>query len=131
MLQADKLRLLSRTGQSSGSARAKEVPPGQQQDLDNLHRLADMLLEDIRARRELFDMVRSARETAFILNLRALDANPEHPMRWRQTMRLLIPNNHAISDIAKASSVFLMRGRLRLRREVEKVRLTDHSERSY
>ena len=44
----------------------KDVRPGQQQDLDSLHRAADAFLEEIAKNRQLFEQVHGARETSFM-----------------------------------------------------------------
>jgi erythromycin esterase len=45
---------------------AKDVPPGRAQDLENLHRTADVLLKEIDANRGSFERVHGARETSFM-----------------------------------------------------------------
>jgi len=44
----------------------KDVRPGQKADLDNLHRTADTLLDEVAKNRELFEQVHGARETSFM-----------------------------------------------------------------
>lgn len=44
----------------------EDVQPGQQQDLDNLHRAADVLLAEIRENRASIEQVHGARETSFM-----------------------------------------------------------------
>jgi len=44
----------------------KDVRPGQQEDLDNLHRTADALLKELDTDRGLFEQVHGTRETSFM-----------------------------------------------------------------